>query len=72
MCLGVVGFRVLTSWRCACLKFVLSVIRLADYLVVNALERMCVESVGNLVEAMQELFAKINDPDVEEVVEEGV
>lgn len=56
--------------RRALSKRLANFIRLADYLVVNALERMCVESVGNLVEAMQELFAKINDPDVEEVVEE--
>ena len=52
--------------RRALSKRLANFIRLADYLVVNALERMCVESVGNLVEAMQELFAKINDPDVEE------
>lgn len=41
-----------------CVHHMSTVIQLSDYLVVNALERMCVGSVGNLLEVMTELFNK--------------
>lgn len=44
----------------------LIVIRLADYLVVNALERMIVGSVSNLVSHMTELFSLVDESEPSE------